>query len=549
VPQGRRSAHPRALAALLVALASACSSGGGGTPAAATPIPDGSAGWWNDAVVYEIFVRSFADSGADGVGDLDGLTAKLDYLNDGDPTTTTDLGVDAIWLMPIFPSPSYHGYDVTDYQGVHPQYGTLAGLDALVAAAHARGIRVLLDFVPNHSSSAHPWFQDAVTGTSAAHRDWYVWSATQPTGWSKPFCCGNPWSWSPAAGAWYYALFSSSMPDLNWRSAGAEAAILAAMRFWLARGVDGFRLDAVRYLVEDGASALQDTPATHAALQRMRAAIHAEYPQALLLGEAWANVDTVARYYGAGNELNLAFSFDVEAALTQAVGAGDASPLVNAIARTEAAYAGMDRRYEAPFLSNHDQVRVMRQLGGDAAAARVAAATLFALPGTPVVYYGEELGMRGGALSRDEEKRTFFRWNATGPGYGFTTGTPWWAATEAAGVDVESARADAGSLWHLYRRLIEVRHAAPGLRAAEAVRPAVSGGGPGVFALLRGAAAERVLFVSNLAASATGGFSVAVSGAPAVLDAEGLTTPVTSSGGSLAFPGLAPRSYAFVSVQ
>jgi glycosidase len=165
------------------------------------------------------------------------------------------------------------------------------------------------------------------------------------------------------------------------------------------------------------------------------------------------------------------------------------------------------------------------------------------------VYYGEELGMQGGPTSNDRDKRTFFRWNATGPGYGFTTGTPWWAATEAAGVDVASARADAGSLWHLYRRLIALRRATAGLRAPEAVRPVATGGGAGLLALLRGKAPQQVLFVANFAASATGPFSVAVPGAPAVLDAEGLTTPVTSSGGALAFPGLAPRSYAFVSVQ
>jgi glycosidase len=529
-----RGSLPSALTALLLAC--------GGSGGSAAPLPPNTEGWWRDHTFYEVFVRSFADSTGDGVGDLPGLTARLDYLNDGDPGTTTDLGVDAIWLMPIFPSPSYHGYDVMDYRGVHPQYGTLADLDALVAAAHARGIRVILDMVPNHSSRLHAWFLDARSSPAAARRDWYVWSATQPAGWP-----GSPWRLNSTDGTWYYAYFDAGMPDLNYRNAAVEAELVASMKFWLARGVDGFRLDAVRHLVENGPQASLDQPESHALLRRMRAALQAEYPGALLVGEAWASVETVAAYHGDGDELQLAFSFELADAVKQAAVAGDASGVINVIARTEAALAGKDRGFEAPFLSNHDQDRVMRAVGGDASAARLAAATLLALPGTPFLYYGEEIGMQGG--TSDPDRRTPLRWTSTAPEYGFTTGTPWRSYPEAAGVDVASQQADPGSLWNLYRRLLALRRAAPGLTSVEAVRPATAGAGPGVLALVRGGAGARVLLVANYATAASGPFEVAVAGTPAVLEAEGLAGAPSASAGALAFPGLAARGFALVALD
>ncbi len=548
----QRSALRSAVCSALAALLLACSSGGSSPPA---PPPPAEQGGWRDKVVYEVFVRSFADSSGDGIGDLQGLVAHLDDLNDGNPATTTDLGVDARWLMPIFPSPSYHGYDVTNYRSVNPQYGSVSDLDALVAAAHARGIKVILDFVPNHSASGHPWFQNARTGATSEKRDWYVWSATQPTGWTVPFGGGGtPWRLNSTDGTYFYAIFGSGMPDLNWKSAAVEAELLDTMKSWLARGVDGFRLDAVRYLVEDGPDAVQDTPETHAVLQRMRAALEAEYPGVLLVGEAWAPLETVATYWGAGDELQLAFSFDLADAVKQAATLGVATPVVNVLIRTETALAGKDRRFEAPFLSNHDQVRVMRQLGGDAAAARLVAATLFAMPGTPFVYYGEEIGMQGGASTGDEDKRTPMRWNATSPWFGFTTASispPWYTAPapELPGVDVATERADPGSLWNLYRGLIALRHALPGLSSADAVRPGLTGAGTGLLALVRGGAGQRVLFVANYATTAAGPFQVAVAGNPVVSQGEGLVGLPTASGGAIAFGGLGPRAFAFVSLD
>ena len=540
----QRPASLRVTWVVLAAAAAAC--GGGSTPA---PAPTPNQGWWRDRVVYEIFVRSFADSDGDGVGDLRGVIAHLDDLNDGNPATTTDLGVDAIWLMPIFPSPSYHGYDVTNYRAVNPGYGTLADFDALVAAAHQRGIKVILDMVLNHSSSAHPWFADSRQGTGAARRDWYVWSATDPN-WQSPNV-GPPWHSS--TGAFYYAVFSPTMPDLNLGNSAVELELVDTMRFWLARGVDGFRLDAVRFFFASGPQGYEqrDQPASHAFLKRIRATLQQDYPQMLLVAEAWANQATVATYFGQGDEVQLAFAFDQADATRSAVSSGVGGVLTNSLAVTETTLAGKDRGFDAPFLSNHDQVRVARELGGDAGALRVAAATLLALPGTPFLYYGEEIGMQGGAGTADQDKRTPIRWTATPPVHGFTSGsTTWYGATsEGVGVDVATQRADASSLWNLYRSLIALRHSTAPLTAGDAVRPTVTGAGAGVLALVRSASGKRVLFLANLAAAATGPFAVDASGAPTVLLAEGLAGAPTVAGGKLSIPGLAARAFAFVQLD
>jgi glycosidase len=532
---------------VLAAFLAAC--GGGSAPSTA-PVPASIQGWWNDRVAYEVFVRSFADSDGDGVGDLKGLTAHLDDLNDGNPATTTDLGVDAIWLMPIFPSPSYHGYDVSDHRGVNPQYGTLADFDAFVTAAHQRGIKVILDMVLNHSSSAHPWFVNSMQGAGAARRDWYMWSATDP-GWQSPLGGGPPWRAS--GGAWYYAPFSQGMPDLNLGNAAVEQELVDTMRFWLARGVDGFRLDAVRYFFASGPQGYEqrDQPASHDFLKRIRAALRRDPPDVLLVAEAWASQDTVATYYGQGDEVQLAFAFDQAAATKSSVSVGVSDALVNSLAVTESTLAGKDRGFDAPFLSNHDQVRVARALGGDAGALRVAEATLLALPGTPFLYYGEEIGMQGGAGTLDQDKRTPMHWTATPPGYGFTTSsTTWWpAATEAAGVDVATQRADAASIWNLYRRLIALRHSTAPLTAGDALRPLVTGAGPGVLAIVRNASGKRVVYLANLAAAATGPFAVDAAGTPSVLFAEGLAGSPSSAGGKLSIPGLAARAFAFLQLD
>ena len=501
-------------------------------------------GWWRDKVFYEVFVRSFQDSSGDGVGDLAGLTAHLDALNDGDAGTGNDLEVDALWLMPIHPSPSYHGYDVTDYRGVNPAYGTLADLDALLAAAHRRGMRVILDIVLNHSSNQHPWFLDSQSSSSAAKRDWYLWRPDDP-GWLQPF--GNGRTWWPLNGAYYYGVFWSGMPDLNLTNPDVETELVTTMKFWLARGVDGFRLDAIRYYIETGGGqGQQDTQPTHDFITRVRAKLQADYPDALLVGEAWGPVEVQTAYYGNGDEVQLAFSFDLAAAIKSSVGSGNADNIINTLAVLDAALQGKDRGYDAPFLSNHDQIRVMRVLGGDAGAARVAAAVLFSLPGTPFIYYGEELGMQGGAGADDTNKRTPYRWDPSGTG--FSSGTPWYDVGEAPGVDLQTERADPGSLWSLYRSLIRVRHSQTPLARGGGSYVLFPGRPTSVLTLVREDAGKKVLFVANVAATAVGAFTVPVSGTPTVLLSEGLASPPTGNGTSISVPGLAGRGFAFLSL-
>lgn len=497
--------------------------------------------WWRGAVFYEIFVRSFHDSDGDGVGDLEGLIAKLDYLNDGDPDGGDDLGVDALWLMPINPSPSYHGYDVTDYRDVNPDYGDLETLDRLLAEAKSRGIRVIKDLVINHSSNQHPWFLSAKQGPDADKRDWYTFVDTPPEGWTQPWGPGPVWH--QAGDAWYYGIFWSGMPDLNYRNPAVEAEMHDIARFWLARDVAGFRVDAVKHLFETEDGKLADADENHPFLKRFRAAIDKDFPNAVLVAEAWSDADSQARYYGDGDQFHLGFSFDTSAKIRTAVKDGVRSDLNQML--DKAARVFPDPGYEAPFLTNHDMPRVFRDLGEDPARMRLAAALLFAWQGTPFLYYGEELGMVGGEGGADENKRTPMRWNSE-PDVGFTTGTPWFAVPdEAPGTDVASQLADPQSLLRLYQRLIALRRTHPALRTGEQARVDVSGG-PGVAALSRALGDQRVVLVVNLAAEPSEPFDLPLTGEPRVLYAEGLTAPPTVVDGFASFTALGPRAFAFL---
>ncbi|NJD27462.1 MAG: hypothetical protein FIA92_04110 [Chloroflexi bacterium] len=281
--------------AIVVALLAGCGEAPG-TPAASTSAPTASVAGpsptaqacrpveapavtngWRERTFYEIFVRSFADADGDGIGDIAGLTAKLDYLNDGDAGTTDDLGVTGIWLMPVAEASSYHGYDVTDYEAVESDYGTTDGLRGFVDAAHQRGIAVIVDFVPNHTSSEHPWFRDALRGGD--HREWYVWSDEDP-GW-PPVAGPNPWHAAPNGSPFYYGAFSDRMPDLNLANPEVTAELERIAAFWLVEvGVDGFRIDAAKHLVEEGPAAQTNTAASHRWLEAFREAIAAIKPEA-----------------------------------------------------------------------------------------------------------------------------------------------------------------------------------------------------------------------------------------------------------------------------
>ncbi|MCK6547107.1 alpha-amylase [Myxococcota bacterium] len=514
-----------------------------GEPPVITP---NDSGWWRNAVAYEVFVRSFADSDGDGIGDLRGLTSKLDYLNDGQPGGT-DLEVDALWLMPIHPSPSYHGFDVTDYRGINPDYGTMEDFETFVAAAQRRGIKVLLDFVLNHSSAEHPWFVESKDPTSPK-RSWYVWAdGPEPPAWRRPW--DNAMVWYPYEDDFYYALFAIDIPDLNLANPDVEAEMTDTMRFWLSKGVDGFRVDAARYFIEGPDGELADRRETHDYMKRTRYTIHQEYPDALWVAEAWVTVNTLKDYYGEGNEYQLAFSFDLAAAIKQSIANGNADALLFALRAADAAYP--DRGFEAPFLGNHDQERVMITFRNDLAKMRLAAAVLFALPGTPFIYYGEELAMRGGRTPREQDKRTPMRWNATPPSFGFTTSSTTWNGTvpsEDPGIDVESQLADEGSMLALFRRLIALRKTTAPLGLGTAA-VAETTGGRGAVALLRTHEGARVLFVANVSADPIGSFTVTATGSPRVLYQEGLVGTPASAAGTITLEGLMPRSFAYIALD
>ncbi|CAN5596907.1 hypothetical protein BH23BAC4_BH23BAC4_11140 [soil metagenome] len=337
--------------------------------------------WWNDAVFYEVFVRSFYDSDGDGIGDFDGLTAKLDYLNDGDPTTDTDLGITGIWLMPINNSPSYHGYDVTDYESIHPDYGTMESFQNFLAAAHERGIRVIIDFVVNHTSTQHPWFQ-ASAANNPAYRDFYRWSASHP-GYNGPL---GP-AWHNHSSGFYYGVFWSGMPDLNFENSTVQDSMFAAADFWLREiGVDGFRLDAVKYIFEDG-PILENAPRTFSFWSEFSGSVRESNPEAVTVCEAWSSTDSVVPYVVDGN-LDFCFEFDLAARILQSVQSGNAQPLATKMQEVYAAYPHLQ---VGTFLTNHDQDRVMEVLDGDVDRARAAAALYLTLPGVPFIYYGEEI--------------------------------------------------------------------------------------------------------------------------------------------------------------
>jgi glycosidase len=471
------------------------------TPAQKAPAKPG---WWNRAVFYEVFVRSFADArrgplANDGIGDLQGLIERLDYLNDGDPKTDTDLGVTALWLMPIAASPSYHGYDTTDYYRVEPAYGTNEDFKRLISEAHARGIRIIVDLVLNHCSDQHPWFKEAMDPASPRH-NWFIWADKRPA-------YKGPWNqnvWhrvDSAKGAeFYYGLFSRNMPDLNYTNPDVTAEANRIAEFWLKEmGADGFRLDAIRHLIEDGPKQ-DNTPQTHAWLKNFRTHYKGVKDEAFTIGEVWAPTPVAAAYVG--EELDASFDFDLATAIIDAAGKGQAKVLAQALARNWASFP--DNQFGS-FLANHDQTRVMTQLlnhlKGDRTAAeeamRLAAGLLMALPGVPFVYYGEELGMVGD--KPDPMLRTPMPWSA-GANAGFSKVAPWspfqpgWERG-----NVESAGHDRASLLSWYRTLIRARLASVPLREGDLTiidRPE-----PSVLALVRGSGAERVLVVANLGAA------------------------------------------------
>ncbi|PHN03420.1 alpha-amylase family glycosyl hydrolase [Flavilitoribacter nigricans] len=408
--------------------------------------------WWNDAVFYEIFVRSFYDSDNDGIGDFRGIIEKLDYLNDGDPETDTDLGITGIWLMPMMASPSYHGYDVTDYYATEPDYGTMADFEALLEAAHARGIKVIIDFVMNHSSDQHPWFTQSANSQSN-FRDWYIWSDNNPG-------FNGPWGqnvWHARNGDYYYGLFWGGMPDLNYSHPPLKEEMFNITRFWLDKGVDGFRLDAIKYLDEDG-TLLENTPETFTLLEEFNTVYKTARPDAFTVGEVWSATSSVVPYVQ-NNRLDICFDFDLAGAILNAVNGGDPANIQNQFGVLQAAYPKLQY---GTFLTNHDIDRVFSQLGNDASRMKLAAALYLSMPGVPFIYYGEEVGMTGTGIH--ENIRRPMQWSTAANG-GFSSHTPWYGlGSNVATNNVATMAAEPGSLWQHYRKLVHIRNDEAALR-------------------------------------------------------------------------------------
>jgi len=478
--------------------------------------------WWRTAVIYQIYPRSFQDSDGDGVGDLRGIIRRLPHL--------VELGVDALWLSPIYPSPmADFGYDVSDYTGVDPLFGDMADFDALVEAAHAANLRVILDFVPNHSSDRHPWFIESRVSREPPRRDWYVWRDPAPDGgppnnWLSVFG-GGAWDFDAATGQYYYHAFLAAQPDLNWRNPQVRAALYEAMRFWLRRGVDGFRIDVIWHLIKD--DQFRDNPANpdfkpgdppyhaliplytadrdevHEVIAEMRDAIKS-FPEALLIGEIYLPVERLVTYYGrdlAG--LHLPFNFSLIGAPWRA-----------------AALKKMVDDYEAALpkggwpnwvLGNHDKVRIASRIGR--AQARNAAILLLTLRGTPTLYYGEEIGMAEVEIAPEQARdpcarsgsgrdgcRTPMPWDG-GPHGGFSDAEPWLPlAPDFKQENVANQRDDATSIYGLYRRLTALRRQSKALSIG-AYRPVAATGD--VFVFLRECDGERIAVALNLGAEAT----------------------------------------------
>jgi alpha-glucosidase len=433
--------------------------------------PMSGAEWWQRGAIYQIYPRSFADSDGDGVGDLAGIAERVGYL--------AELGVEAIWLSPIFTSPmADFGYDVSDYCGVDPIFGTLDDLDRLVERCHAHGLKVVLDWVPNHSSDRHPWFEASRSSREDPKRDWYVWRDGAPRGgppnnWESTFkACGPAWTYDEPTGQWYLHSFLPEQPDLNWENPEVVESMHDVLRFWLDRGIDGFRLDAIAKIAKD--PRLRDNVAGRrrhdedrdsiAGFMRGIRAVVDEYEGRMIVGEvSLHDLHRVMSYVKSGDQLHMAHNF-IFAELPW-----DADEFRTSIDDFEA--LAEDAAWPAWFLANHDRPRTASLLGPERA--RAVLLMLYALRGTPFVYQGEELGLPDAEIppqrvvdvdGRDPE-RAPMPWTASGPHAGFTSGEPWLPLiAEARTLNAETQAADPRSTLSFTRRLAGLRASTPDLQ-------------------------------------------------------------------------------------
>ncbi|MGB4595187.1 MAG: alpha-amylase family glycosyl hydrolase [Anaerolineaceae bacterium] len=427
------------------------------TQSAELVLEQASTKWWDATTWYEIFVRSFKDSDGDGIGDFQGIISQLDYLNDGDPHTTTDLGITGIWLMPIMPSPSYHGYDITEYKDVNPDYGTMDDFKALLDACHERGIRVIIDFVVNHTSSDHPWFKAALRG-DPTYKEYYVWQKEDPG-------TNGPWGQDPwhkgSNGEYYYGAFWGGMPDLNYHNPKVTEEVYAISDFWVKEvGVDGFRIDAARYLFEED-GVLQDSDSNIQWFKDWAKHLETIKPDIFTIGEVWAENAVIAKYAD-GEGMKALFAFDLAEDLKGSIFAPDPSRLIKSYNTTLETNA---LNSFGTFLSNHDQQRVASMIGNRVRKLKLASFAYLTGPGMPFIYYGEEIGMLGN--KPDEFLRTPMQWSDAEYA-GFSTGVPWeelnrdWKET-----NVETQNNDPESLLNWYRQLINLRNTHPALNSGD----------------------------------------------------------------------------------
>jgi alpha-glucosidase len=434
--------------------------------------------WWKQAVIYEVYPRSFQDSNGDGIGDLKGILERLDYL--------VELGVNALWISPIYPSPmADFGYDIADYCGIDPIFGTMVDFDALLAKVHGRGLRLILDFVPNHTSDQHPWFLESRSSRENPKRDWYIWR-DRPNNWTSNFG-GSAWELDPTTSEYYCHSFLKEQPDLNWRNPAVKSAMFDVLRFWLKKGVDGFRVDVMWLMIKDdlfrdnppnpgyrpGSASNNrflpvynsNRPEVHEVVSEMRG-VNDEFPDRVLIGEIYLPLPQLMTYYGKDLEgANLPFNFHLLHCAWTA----------EAVAQVIQDY---DRALPSGawpnwVLGNHDQARIASRVGQ--AQARIAAMLLFTLPGTLTMYYGEEIGMINIAITPEEvqdpaeknepgigqgrdPERSPMCWDGSALA-GFTTGKPWLPIGDAHSINVSSEQNESGSLLNLYRELMALRKA------------------------------------------------------------------------------------------
>ena len=478
--------------------------------------------WWQKGIIYQVYPRSYADSNGDGVGDLSGIISKLDYLQ--------WLGIQAVWLSPIYPSPmADFGYDISDYTGIHPLFGTMEDFDRLLAEVHQRGMKMILDLVPNHTSSEHPWFLESRSSRDNPKRDWYLWHDPAPDGgvpnnWLSVFG-GSGWEWDETTGQYYYHAFLKEQPDLNWRNPEVQEAMLNVMRFWLDKGVDGFRVDVMWHMIKDKnfrnnppnpdykpgqptynavyPAYSTDQPEVHDVVAMMRQVLDA-YDERMMIGEIYLPIDELVTYYGKDNTgAHLPFNFQL------VVLPWDAKAIFSAINKYEGVLP--ENGWPNWVLGNHDNSRIATRIGDEQA--RIAAMLLLTLRGTPTIYYGDEIGMEDVlipqeqahdpqeknmpdlGLGRDPE-RTPMQWDATA-GAGFSSdATPWLPlADDYEKVNVQVAQKDTASMLSLYRKLIALRQSEAALNAGH-YEPV--GSKSNMFAYLRLFEDIRFLIVLNL---------------------------------------------------